>query len=220
MLTILKRLRMYLYMIATPAHCYVCKKLLSQYVTFCDVCRLEMKPVVSEKVAITALHSMTVFAFSSYDGPLIPLIRAKNYHDLLASVYLGKLMADQEVIKNLDFDYIVPVPLHWSRRLWRGFNQAEVMAQQISQVTHKPVVMLVLRKKRTVFQFSLKRTERQENLKESFCLTKNAVLWQNKKCLIIDDLMTSGATLKSLAKTLLPLKPEKIFASVAARVVR
>lgn len=178
-----------------------------------------MQPIVSCDVAITATKTMSVFALSGYTDPLSKLIRAKNYHDYLASVYLGKLMADYIQQQNLEFDYIIPVPLHWTRRWWRGYNQTEVIAREIARVRAVPVVTCVYRTKRTVFQARLDKTARAKNVKEVFAL-RDAHVIAGKRVLIIDDLMTSGATLKAFSRVVLSANPASIIACVAARVVQ
>jgi ComF family protein len=179
-----------------------------------------MKPVVSQEIKITPTQMVTVFALSAYVDPLSRLIRAKNYHDYIAAVQLGKLMGERIALEPLDCDYIVPIPLHWTRRLWRGYNQAEVIAQEIALITGKPVINAVCRVKRTILQAALTRIARYNNVQNAFILDKKAERIRDKKILIIDDLMTSGSTIKSASKALLLGSPAKLIAFVAARVIQ
>lgn len=218
--TFLHRLRTLIVWIATPAHCYACKTLLSAHALLCNQCRSGITPVVSTTIEVTSTNKVTVHALSTYDDPLSTLIRAKNYHDYIASVYIGKLMAEYAGLAALECDYIVPVPLHWTRRMWRGFNQAEVIAHELAKVINKPVLCAVYRKKRTVFQATLSRFARAKNVESSFGVTSSADQLQDKKILIVDDLMTSGATIKALSKALLVVRPVRVIAFVAARVVQ
>lgn len=209
--------------ILSPAHCYACKQLLPKYQPLCPECYGALKPIVSTQISINSQYFVQVYAVSAYKNPLKALIRAKNNHDYGAAVFLGALICD--FAHNLEqFDYIVPVPLHWTRRIWRGFNQAEIIAHEISQKYKIAVFNGVYRKKRTVFQALLTRTARYKNIENSFYfrdkkLVSSEIL-RNKKILIIDDLMTSGATVHALSSLLIKAKPEKISAYVAARVIR
>ena len=98
-----------------------------------------------------------------------------------------------------DVDIIVPIPLHEKRLLSRGFNQAELLANELSKLIDKPVVNALSRIKETQFQASLNYDERQENLKDSFLITKEV---KSKKILLIDDIFTTGATIRTASKLL------------------
>lgn len=133
-------------------------------------------------------------------------------------------MAQHEIFLRKNFDYIVPVPLHWSRYASRGFNQAYEMAKEVGLEQSVPVHQIVKRVKRTPFQSSIALDKRQENVAHVFEL--DARLCQKLKSnitgrhiLIIDDLMTTGSTVRSVARALLSLKPASLTVMVAARAV-
>jgi ComF family protein len=162
---------------------------------------------------------MPVLAIGAYAQPLRSLILAKSHSNRAVSYQLGKLVWELSYIRNAEFDIIVPVPLHWTRYAWRGYNQAHVMAEVISEKTGKPIISLLKRMKRTPYQSEVKGVQRIQNVKDIFMLTKHYQEHANKKILLVDDLMTTGATLQSAAKKLMRLKPEKLTAIVAARVI-
>jgi len=180
----------------------------------------QLQPVIAQDIEITRSKTITVFALSAYKDPLSKLIRAKNYHDYIAAVYIGRLMGAFMQQQERAYDYIVPVPLHWTRRVWRGYNQAEVIAREISALVHKPVINGVYRKKRTVLQAALSRIARSDNVSDAFALEQAAACFTGKKLLIVDDLLTSGATIRAVSKTLLQAKPSDLIAFVAARVIQ
>jgi len=203
-----------------PPFCSFCKIWMVERKVFCQNCFNRIDPIVSHNIFLTKRFSVTVFSVSSYKEPLKPLILSKNYSDIVASRQLGELIWDLTYIKNINFDYIIPVPLHWSRFAKRGFNQAEEMAYVIAKKSGKEVVNLLKRTKRTKYQAGLDSCERAINIMSAFelyCDAKNKYL--GKKLLLIDDLMTTGATLKSAAKMLLQLRPMVISAAVVCRVV-
>ena len=122
-------------------------------------------------------------------------------------------------MSTLDFDYIIPIPLHWTRYAKRGYNQAEEMAYIISRHSAKPVAHLLKRSKRTPFQSLLPFEKRTQNVADAFKIISENPMYVGKKFLIVDDVMTSGATLKAAVKQLRTLKPALITAVVACRVV-
>lgn len=94
-----------------------------------------------------------------------------------------------------DIDCIVPVPIHFWRLLKRRYNQSALIANHISRLWSKPVVHSVLCKiKPTPSQGDKKRKERQDNVKDSFAV-KDKSLIAGKHILLIDDVLTTGATL-------------------------
>jgi ComF family protein len=202
-----------------PSLCAYCKKFLSKADIFCSDCRYKIFPIVSKKIDVTPSFSMTVFAISDYKDPLKKLILAKSWSDTLASYQMGKLMWDYLPLQELDYDVIVPIPLHWTRYAWRGFNQAHEIAKVLQKKKNVPLCHLLKRIKRTKFQSMLVSSLRVENLKEAFVLDAQAQDYTNKHILLIDDLMTTGSTLRSAAKVLLILRPRKITVAVVCRVM-
>ena len=202
-----------------PLLCAYCKKFLSNFDILCCDCRYKIFPIVSKNIDVTPSFSMTVFAISDYKDPLKKLILAKSWSDTLASYQMGELMWDYLPLQELDYDVIVPIPLHWTRYAWRGFNQAHEIAKVLQKKKNVPLCHLLKRVKRTKFQSTLISSLRVENLKEAFVLNTQAQDYTNKHILLIDDLMTTGSTLRSAAKTLLALKPRKITVAVVCRVI-
>jgi ComF family protein len=203
-----------------PPFCAHCKKFLKQRAIFCIDCYQLIDPVVSVKLAITKQQHMTVLAAGAYQEPLKTLIIAKSWSDIIASRQLGQLAWELSYFKHIPCDYLVPIPLHWLRKAKRGYNQAEEIAQVLAQYKQCDVAHLIGRSKHTPFQSSLAFDKRLDNVKNVFTLTThNPEQYYNKHIVLVDDLMTTGATLASAAKVLLPLKPASINTLVVARVV-
>ncbi len=128
---------------------------------------------------------------------------------------LGQKLTQQPHFQGID--YIIPVPIHPKKRILRGFNQAEVFADGLSETMHSPVETTVLQKiKMTETQTKMSRLERMRNTEDVFHVTDPS-LFSDKNILIVDDVMTSGATLESCANVLLEATPNvKInFATIA-----
>ncbi|MCX6744331.1 MAG: ComF family protein [Candidatus Parcubacteria bacterium] len=111
---------------------------------------------------------------------------------------------------------IIPVPLHHKRFLTRGFNQSELIADQIGRLLNLHKVNLLKRIKNTETQINLKRVERQNNVKEAFSLN-NSSPDLTKKVILIDDVVTTGSTLKECAKVLASAGFKEIYGLVIAQ---
>ncbi len=93
------------------------------------------------------------------------------------------------------YDYIIPVPLHKKRLKKRGYNQAELIAEGMSEVTGVPVLTNVIeRKVYASTQTRLSAAERYRNVSNDFCLAAGAEAVKGKTLLVLDDVFTTGAT--------------------------
>jgi len=109
---------------------------------------------------------------------------------------------------------IIPVPLHPRRFNWRGFNQAELLIQSLSERLNIPQdLKLVIRSKFTQPQVKLSAEERKRNLNNAFTVLGNPA---GKKILIVDDVITSGSTINELAKILKRSGANEVWALCAA----
>jgi ComF family protein len=94
-----------------------------------------------------------------------------------------------------NFDLVVPVPIHWSRRSMRGFNQSELLAEKLPGVCRSALV----RRRRTRAQARLSREERIDNLAGAF---RARPIVSGKSVLLVDDVLTSGETARECARAL------------------
>jgi ComF family protein len=204
----------------SPPICASCKDFLSERVVMCGPCAARIVPIVSLKFAITATYDVTVFAISDYQDPLRKLILAKNYADRVSARQLGQLVWQMTAIAHQPIDFFVPIPLHWTRTARRGFNQAHEMAIALSFVSGATIAPLLTRTKRTQFQAALGHAQRAVNLDKAFVLRScDKELYCDKHLVLVDDLMTTGSTIKEAVRLLRSLKPASITVVVACRVV-
>jgi ComF family protein len=206
--------------VLSPPCCAYCKHSLAKREVFCPGCEAKLQPVISVLLPVTATKTIKVLGVAAYQYPIKQLVLAKSYGDVIASYQLAQLMWERTDVRALEFDVIVPIPLHWTRRVKRGFNQAHEIADYLSKKSGKPVVPLLRRTKHTLYQAALRSGDRAQNVADAFTLhSKYAEAYKGKHILIVDDLMTTGSTLRVAAKELYTLKPAAITAVVAARVV-
>jgi ComF family protein len=120
-----------------------------------------------------------------------------------------------------DADALVPVPLHWSRLFQRRFNQSAVLARQISKRSGVPVIDdVVLRTRATPPQVGLARKERAQNVQGAFRVEPPArIRVKGKQLIVIDDVLTSGATVDACARVLRRAGATRVDVLVLARVV-
>lgn len=203
----------------SPWACAYCKTFLKQQDVLCAACFVKLKPVVSFMLPVTTTRSVKIFAACAYQEPIKTLIIAKSWGDHCASKQLGQLIWQMTDIKNVPCDYIIPIPLHWTRFAKRGFNQAYGMATFLSAKNSAPVADILKRIKRTPFQSKVPTKMRLENVADAFELRSvEHEAYKGKHLMIVDDLMTTGSTIKAAAKILFQLKPASICVVVASRV--
>src|SRR5919108_84793 len=121
---------------------------------------------------------------------------------------------DDERIRERRFDVIVPVPLHPARQRERGFNQAALLADWLSSHLSVPSRPVLKRIHFTTTQTAFDRTERMQNLRGAFRLRKKADV-RNLRVLLIDDVLTTGATLSECARTLKEAGAQSVYALTA-----
>lgn len=207
-----------------PPHCRFCENLINEKTVFCNTCIKLIKPIATSFIHVTKKYNIKVFAISNYEEPLKSLILRKSCSDILACKQIAQLIHKKTNIKNTLIDFIVPIPLHWTRYAWRGYNQSHEMAKILSKKLKVPILNILKRNKRTVFQSQLSPEKRSENVKNVFQIHKkyqitlNRII-KNKNILLVDDLCTTGATLKNAARPIITKQPKSISAVVACRVI-
>ncbi len=132
---------------------------------------------------------------------------------LIGRIY-GRQIKEQAAFHHTDL--IIPVPLHKMRERKRGYNQSECIAQGLSEVLNIPVDAINLRRDvSTLTQTHKSRFSRYENMKEVFSVIKPEYL-KGKHVLLVDDVITTGATIESCATALLSVPDIKISIAAAA----
>ena len=117
-------------------------------------------------------------------------------------------------------DALVPVPLHWRRNWARRFNQSGILAAAVSSQTGVPIAASALKRvKATVQQVGLSRTERAANIQGAFSVPpENKAAIVRKRLVLVDDVLTSGATAEGCARALLRAGAANVDLLVFARV--
>jgi ComF family protein len=159
------------------------------------------------------------YCFGFYEGPLRELIHLLKYDGMkpLAGPlgeYLSRALPLDE-----KFDAVVPMPLHWRRRLERGFNQAALLAKHLSRRRRIPVLNTVRRIRATRTQTGLTNARRRENVRGAFRARRGRPL-EGLRVLLVDDVMTTGATASACAAVLKRAGARSVTLLTLARVDR
>lgn len=145
-------------------------------------------------------YSYFFYQRGSYKTRILHEFKYHNCPQL--AVYMGGLLAGSSTFDGFfaDIDVLIPVPLAPERQKERGYNQSELLAIGISQVTGIPVdTRAVVRVRNNPTQTQFTAVERQANVRSVFSLTPHADSLRGKHLLLIDDVFTTGATLIELA---------------------
>jgi len=182
-----------------PATCLGCGRLLrhDRALALCSTCLPEQG-----RLPPGSMHGDIAASFA-YEGPLAKAVLARKFGGVLALAGpLGRLMSEHPRL-DARWDAIVPVPLHWRRRLVRGFDQAEELARALVLDRRRRVgadapalVLRALRRTRSTRpQTDLDAHERAANVADAFRVVRADPL-VGRRVLVIDDVTTTGATLR------------------------
>ncbi len=222
-----------------PAQCRVCEKIIGiesvPYVCdtcwtnidiisppWCEICGIPNAEGICADCATKPPQYGKLRTIGIYHGTLQHLIHLYKFEKRTNLVkHLGQL-----IIANLpndfsfdEYDYILPIPIHKKRLRERGFNQTMLLANHISKMSNNPILMdALIREKNTSPQSSLDREARQTNIIGAFALRRSEVV-RDKKLLVLDDVYTTGATVREAVKELWNADPMEIDVLTLARAL-
>jgi ComF family protein len=193
---------------------------------FCAKCRtpfLSEHPLDEDGVCGLCRHGFTDFdaayCYGAYEGKLRDLIHLLKYQRIeplakpLANLLVKALPLDQR------FDCIIPMPIHWFRRMSRGFNQAEVIAKPLAAYMSLPMVKALRRTRYRPPQVGLTNAQRRDNVRGVFGVRK-AEQVAGLRVLLVDDVFTTGASASACAAALKRAGAKHVSLLTLARVDR
>lgn len=216
-----------------PSKCTICGRMLGfDEVCICDAC-LELcgnytkcpfcsYPLPSEGFThdcklYGGLPLTGVFFVGEYEGTLKEAVKAMKFSGYSKlGIKLGVKLSEKIPFSG-ESNVLVPIPSSRKTRRQRGFNQAEIMAEAIAGrlgFRHLPQALVLKGKKKN--QVGLSREEREKNMKGKISGGRQFSLIKNKRAIIIDDVMTTGATLAEAHRVLKKSGAKEIYAAVAA----
>lgn len=216
-----------------PGICHICENILinNEHV-ICTNCRHELpvtnfpldndNPVQKVFYGRVKLEYATSLLFFSKKGHVQKLIHELKYRghreiSKFLGVWMGARLAEENLVSQIDV--VIPVPLHKKKLKSRGFNQVEDFGREIARSLDVPYIDNVLLKKSFSTTQTLKaRLSRWGNIEETLVLA-NPESIANKHVLLVDDIITTGATLEACSKVLLEAGGVKLSIASMALVV-
>lgn len=223
-----------------PKYCVICKKIgdyvcsnCFSYLSFdvsliCIVCNLVTFSGFTHKNCKGKYTLDGVFASIKYNIIAQKLLYQFKYKPFVS--HLSSFLTDifyEGIIQNESFMQIyqskeekifVPIPLHVSCFKKRGYNQSKILAIGLSQKLNVPMFEVLTRTKKTIAQFGLKNDKRVENIKNAFSVKKEMQeKIYEKSIFLVDDMLTSGATLSEASRILKKNGAKYVFGLVLAR---
>ena len=202
-----------------PNLCAACQNSIPYIEQACDCCAV---PISNEETRCTGCaanrpvydSSLTVF---HYQKPMDILFnRLKHHRDITVAATFASLLAEKIIESKAELpDIIVPIPLNWKRQLMRGFNHSQAVAALLAgKLGVNLDTNALTRVTNNAPQQGLSRTERLKNLDRCFEANKSV---RNKKIALVDDVITTGATMQAAATALYVRGTKSISAWSVAR---
>jgi ComF family protein len=159
-----------------------------------------------------------ITALGPFREPLRKIVHQMKYHHRwpVAEILADQMLNQPAIRRILDHtDVLVPIPLHWSRQILRGYNQSETLARRLSRRHHRlQIARPIVRLKNTFAQTAIRSfADRAFNLRHAFGLV-NPKSIRDKRVTLVDDVMTTAATLKAAARAIQDADPIAINAVV------
>jgi competence protein ComFC len=219
-----------------PRQCLNCKKVGSYICSTCisSLPQVKQRCVVCQKPAVdgythpyckgkyTIDRAIALYPYKSVIGKAIRSLKYKFASDVSKELAEYSIMSIQKHHLELISPFVlIPIPMHWKRKNWRGFNQTEVLGEQLSKklgLRYKSDILI--RTSQFKPQEGLKKEERQSNISHVFSLSpirKSYFLNPNSIYILFDDVLTTGSTLSEAGKVLKKAGAKKVWALTIAR---
>lgn len=179
------------------------------FIGICDCCRAEIKRCTVE--------DKTSISYGFYGGVLKKLILEFKYNkNFTAGEILSNLILEIINNQNINADIICYVPMTKKAIKKRGFNQCEIISKNISYNMDIPISKCIIKSRHTKEQKTLSKDERKSNIQGAFDIKSNHDI-KNKHVILIDDVMTTGATIDECKNILLKYGVNKITVLTIAK---
>lgn len=203
-----------------PTHCILCGQTIPEQARgLCKTCRAQIEAEMQTLTCYPPEYVSDLVCAAQYRGSYrAALLHIKYAHEPHRLYPIAELMAQAWEMHRMPLpDVITCVPMHGWHKFRRGFNQSEEFAKYLSEMWGVPYVPMLKRKLRSHKQARLSAAQRQENAARSFVRRKDVGELAGQRILLIDDIVTTGATVSHCAQLLREKKPEKIWVLAAAK---
>lgn len=196
--------------------CPYCRKKISFDMTECLACRASYPS--TPRIEVTPRGDICIAPFT-YDGVIAAAMKDYKFRGVRfnSKSFAGAIVSAMKktYFKDMDFEIITSVPATRKRKRLRGYNQAELIARRIAELTGTRYEELLTRDVETVYQHYLGLEERKKHSKNYYSIIDKESV-RNKKILLVDDIMTSGTTLSSCSEVLMDADAQRVFCAVTA----
>ena len=189
-----------------PCRCAFCNKVIPLDSLTCDECREKVKDVNTIKTFLGNSYCVSPFPYKDiYKQPVKNLKYSKNkyYAETMAYYIVASIRENYDVSM---FDCVTAVPQTKKQLRKRGYNHAEQLGRNVAELLKIPYVECLLKIKENQYQHTLKRDLRQANVQGVFEIADKEI--KGKNILLIDDVTTTGSTLRECSKMLIKNKNE------------
>lgn len=196
-----------------PQRCLLCGKIISPGENVCPACEKNLPEQPLMRSFKVDNRDLTVLSVAEYrDGFRETLHRYKFKNEFGLSRQIGRLMA-KAVADTAHFDIVTWVPMSRSKKRLRGYDQSELLAKSVARQLGVPCVWLLEKIRETDTQHELSRADRADNIKNAYRASSTA---GGKNIILIDDIVTTGATLCECAAELYAAGAKSILGLCAA----
>lgn len=158
--------------------------------------------------------AFSCFQYKDMGKIIIHKLKYENCKEV--SYTLGRLMYQKIVDEGISLDAVVPVPIHESKEAIRGFNQAQLIAEEIASRLGIPLWNCIARTKATTEQSKLDKINRNLNVHNAFCINVLYNNVRNESVLLVDDVYTTGSTADECSRILKLQGVQRVFVVTAA----
>jgi ComF family protein len=161
--------------------------------------------------------AMSLWMFQGVAREIIHELKYKSGEYMLSDIE-SMVLKNRAMVELVSNAVLVPVPIHWRRFFSRGYNQSELIAKGLCRVVQNSVVKnLLIKKRHNRSQTELDPEARVKNVVNSFALRKDIDFPKNTKLVIVDDVMTTGATINECVRELQEGGYSQVFVMTLAR---